>query len=497
LTDSLSLLASSGSSGKTTRKHPNKLADAIARHVAFERASFHTPGHKGRSDLGWSSAGMQTQFQEREPLHDSVYGRDLTELPGLDDLSDPDGILAELERRAAAVWGASQSIISVNGASAALAASMMALSSKGATVLVPRNAHRSIISGLVLSGLFPIWYEPVWDDNWGVWGPVSATCIGRLLDRCGSELAGLVVVSPTYAGALSPIETIAQLCREAGVPLLVDEAHGSHMIPQTVMPPTALAAGADVVVHSLHKTLSALTQTGILHVGGHSQVDPQSLRSALGLLQSSSPSYPLMASVEQAIDLVGSKAGQELLSEMKRLSTEASQSIAQMQSFDQYQTAYGQDCAHILISHRDGDADRLYQFLCERGIFPEAVLGRGVLFLLGVGSTDADVACLTSTLRDFENPAGAGATAYAAGTTSSREREPAALRPPPIVQILSPRQAMLMPSAVIPVHTVAGRIAAELVAPCPPGVPVVVPGQRIPAEIVEFANLQKLRVVIE
>ncbi len=482
MTDSLSLLASSG---KTSSKHPNKLADAIARHVAFERASFHTPGHKGRSDLAWSPTFHGS-------ADDNWYLRDVTELPGLDDLSDPDGVLADIERRAAALWGASQSMISVNGASAALAASMIALSSQGSTVLVPRNAHRSVVNGLVLSGLFPIWYEPVWDDNWGVWGPVSATCVERLLDRCGSELAGLVVVSPTYAGALSPIEAIAQLCRDNGVPLIVDEAHGSHMIPATVMPATAVTAGADVVVHSLHKTLSALTQTGILHLATESRIESQSLRAALRLLHSSSPSYPLLASIEQAIDLVSCQAGHELLSEMKRLSAEASEMVSSMPSFSQYQAAYGQDAAHILLCHPD--AEGLYRFLCDRGVFPEAILGRGVLFMLGVGSTDADVACLAAALREFESShapeAGASASTCSIG-------EPGAIRPPQAVQILSPRQAMLLPSAAIPVHTAAGKIAAEIVAPCPPGIPVIVPGQRIPAEIVEFASIQKLRVVIE
>lgn len=490
MTDSVSLLASSGSSGKTSSKRPNKLADAISRHVAFERASFHTPGHKGRSDLGWCPATAVPVALSGRADSDPWYGTDVTELPGLDDLSEPDGVLAELERRAAALWGADQSIISVNGASAALAAAMIAISAQGSTVLVPRNAHRSVVNGLVLSGLFPLWYEPVWDDNWGVWGPVSATCIERLLDRCGSELAGLVVVSPTYAGALSPIEAIAQLCRQNGVPLIVDEAHGSHMIPGSVLPGTAVSAGADVVVHSLHKTLSALTQTGMLHVATGSKIDPQSLRAAIALLQSSSPSYPLLTSIEQAIDLVSSEAGQELLSEMKRLSGEAAAMVASLPSFSQYQPAYGQDAAHILISH--SDTEGLYQFLCDRGVFSEAILGRGVLFMLGIGSTDADVACLAALLREFESSNGpdGGAHACAAGETP-------ASRPPQAVQILSPRQAALLPSAVIPVHAAAGKIAAEVVAPCPPGIPIVVPGQRIPAEIAEFANRQKLRVVIE
>jgi lysine decarboxylase len=432
------------------------------------------PGHKGRADLAGFRSGEH-------------YSIDVTELPGLDDLSAPRGVLADLERRASGVWGSGESIISVNGASAPLAAAMIALASRGSTVLVPRNAHRSIINGLVLSGLFPLWYEPVWDDDWGVWGPVPVLCVQRLLERCGSELAGLVLVSPTFPGAFSPVGPIARLCHEHGVPLIVDEAHGSHLLPETGMPAGALSLGADVVVHSLHKTLTGLTQTGILHVAAESRLEPDSLRAALWLLQSSSPSYPLMLSIEQAVDLVASQSGRELLGELKRRSEELGDLVASMGSFLLYQPVYDRDPAHILIGHRKGRHEALYQFLCDRGIFPEAVLGRGVLLLLGLGSTDADITYLGGALREFEE------------LTADEPDDSCAVawRPPPAVQILSPRQAVLLPSEVIPAHKAGGRIAAEAIAPCPPGVPVIVPGQRVPSEVVEFANLAKLRVVVE
>lgn len=433
------------------------------------------PGHKGRANL----AGFRST---------SHYSVDVTELPGLDDLSNPSGVLADLERRASCVWGSGESIISVNGASAPLAAAMIALASRGSTVLVPRNAHRSIINGLVLSGLLPLWYEPVWDDDWGVWGPVSVVCVERLLERCGSDLAGFVLVSPTFSGAFSPVEPIARLCHEHNVPLIVDEAHGSHLLPETGMPAGALSLGADVVVHSLHKTLTGLTQTGILHVAADSLLEPDSLRAALALLQSSSPSYPLMLSIEQAVDLVSSQSGRHLLGELTRRSEELGELVASMESFMLYRPVYDSDPAHILIGHRQGRHEALFQFLLNRGIFPEAVLGRGVLLLLGLGSTDADITYLGSALREFQ------------GLTAATELDHSctvAWRPPAAVQVLSPRQAILLPQEVIPAHKAGGRIAAEVIAPCPPGVPLIVPGQRVPSEVVEFANLAKLRVVIE
>lgn len=471
----------SGSIPKATpTKRFNALSDAIARHVGCENASFHTPGHKGR-----------TPTRSASLLDEYPWQTDLTELPGLDDLSCPQGVLGDLEARAARIWGAAETILSVNGASAALSASILALSSRGSTVLVPRNAHRSIIHGLVLSGLFPLWYEPIWDDEWGLWSSVSAVSVERLLERCGTELAGLVVVSPTYAGALSDLPAIAKVCRNAGVALIADEAHGAHFVPGTAMPPSAVGY-ADVVVHSLHKTLPALTQTGLLHVSEHSAISSDELREALRLLQSSSPSYLLMASVEQALRQIEPPFKADSLAELSRLSIEIKDFVCQHLDFTLYQPATGTDPAHILLGCAGHQPDQLYNFLCERGIFPEAILGQGVLLMLGLGSRTCDIQILTQSLADFvlqisQEPA--GQSAFAGPQAPAR-------RTPEPVQILSPRQAFLMPSEVVPVNNSVGRISAATIAPCPPGTPLIVAGQRVPEEILECANLQTLRVVV-
>ncbi len=409
----------------------------------------------------------------------------------MDDLSRPEGVLADLEARAARIWGASESILSVNGASAALAASILALSARGSTVLVPRNAHRSIVHGLVLSGLFPIWYEPVWDDDWGLWSSVSAVSVERLLERSGTELAGLIVVSPTYAGALSDLPAIAQVCRNAGVTLIADEAHGAHFLPESAMP-TSAVGHADIVVHSLHKTLPALTQTGLLHVSRDSKISGDELRQALRLLQSSSPSYLLMASVEQALRQVEPPYKADTLADLHRLSFEISDFAKANPDFTLYQPAGGVCPAHILLGCTERQPDQLYNFLCERGIFPETMLGQGVLFMLGVGSRSCDVHLLTQTLSDFiqqisKEPA--GQSAFAGPQAPAR-------RPAEPIQILSPRQAFLLPSEVVPVNNSVGRISAATIAPCPPGTPLIVAGQRVPEEILECASLQTLRVVV-
>lgn len=465
----------------TSGKRLTGLADAVTRHAGWECASFHTPGHKGRPPGGARSA-----------IDENRWTHDLTELPGLDDLSCPRGVLAELEARAAAIWGARTSMISVNGASAGLAATMLVLASRGSTVLIPRNAHRSIIHGLVLSGLFPIWYEPVWDDEWGLWGSVSATTVERLIERYGAELSGLVVVSPTYAGAISDIKAISELCRKAGVPLIVDEAHGAHFIPDTVMPPSAVGF-ADIVVHSLHKTLPALTQTGSLHVGRQSVFDADYVRSALQLLMSSSPSYLLMTSIEQAFRQLEPEKTAESLVALEAFSRRIAARISELQALKLYTAPTSQDPAHILVGLPGRIPEELYNFLAERGIFAEAILGNGVLFMLGLGTSADDVQVLLTALSDFDKhiedePATGSAFAGVHGP---------ARRPAEPVQILSPRQAYLMPSELVALNDSVGRISQVTIAPCPPGTSVITAGQRVPEEILDCTNLQSIRVVIE
>lgn len=465
----------------SSSRRPNPVAEAIARHTDFESASFHTPGHKGRKLLD----GTIT-------VSDELWLHDVTELPGLDDLSYPNGILADLQRRAAHLWGASESLISLNGASVGLSAAMLALAEHGSTVLVPRNAHRSIIHGLVLSGLFPIWYEPIWDDDWGIWGPVTATSAERLLARSGNEVAGLVLVSPTYAGALSEIQAIVQLSKSYGIALVVDEAHGGHFLPNSCMPQSAVSYGADVVVQSLHKTLPALTQTGIVHVSEESQINRERLRSALRCLQTSSPSYLLLSSAEQAISCLEGKDGLKRLEKLKFLSDQLLALSSMCPNTSIYQPPTGTDPAHMLVKIKGIEPETMSDFLCKQGVFPEAALGNGVLFMLGLGSNESDIACLQSALFSLQ-----AVSKIDASEECSSHQNTSWWRPPTAVQVLSPRQAFMMPSHTVPIHQAVGRIAADTIAPCPPGIPILVAGQRVPEEILEFASLQNISVIVE
>lgn len=452
------------------------LTRAVENHVGFESASFHTPGHKGRS-------AILRQSLERT--------RDLTELPGLDELARPSGVLRDLEKRAAALWQCGDSIISVGGASSGLMAALLAAASRGREVLVPRNAHRSILNGLVLSGLVLVWYEPIWDQRWGVWGNVSPVCVEQLLSSVQDRpIAAMIVVSPTYAGAVSDLEPIASMCHSQDIALIVDEAHGAHFLADTAMPASALEQGADVVVHSLHKTLSGLTQTGIVHVSDQSLIPSDQIRGSLNLVQTSSPSYLLMSSLEEVVESMSAQGGRDRLANIIELSARLRHCVERLDGFELYKTRLGTDPAHVFVGLTDGDPRELYDYLVEHKVFPEALLGSGVLFMLGVGSEEEDIDLLVNCMDEFQ-------ITLPRAVPQSVPLKAVIWRPSEIEQVMTPRQACLMPSQVVSVKDAIGRIAAESVAPCPPGIPVCAPGQRVQPHVLEVPDLKFLRVVIE
>jgi len=456
------------------------LAAQLAAHIASERVSFHTPGHKGR--LQNPQAGGADGYSLRF---------DLTELPGLDDLADPTGSLLELETRIAQVFGAAGSLISCNGTTGAILATMLSLCQKGNKVLIPRNCHRSVISGLVLSGLKPVWYEPAWESDWGIWGSVQLASLKAAIERESSDgLAAVWIVSPTYAGAISETGTIASVCHEFNVPLVVDEAHGTPLLTKQTANLSALANGADIVLHSFHKHLGALTQTGALHISQNGRerfgFSKEELRIYLNLVQSSSPSYLLLKSIDEITSALQDGTALTTLENVTSLALKLKRDLSSQFGAALYEPQSNASPFHILLRFCGRPISDVQKALCNGGIFAEAVMGPGVLLMLGLGSTDNDLRVLKEVL----------ATNSADLRAQASEDDCSFPRPEPIAQVLTPREAIFSPTKRVPKLEAIGMISGECVAPCPPGWPVVVPGQIIGAEDVKNLSLDFLRVVI-
>lgn len=453
----------------STCKQAVKLSDAIHLVQDSETASFHTPGHKGRPS-------------ERSELSRKLFSFDMTELPGLDDLSFPEGVLLSLCERAQKIYQSRKTFLSTGGASAGVMAAVIAVASRGQYLVVPRNCHRSVINAMVLTGLKPLWYEPDYDSEWGFYGSVFAGALKETLADFQSQIAAVVVVSPTYAGALSDIAAISRLCRSHRLELIVDEAHGAHLTPSGNTR-AALASGAGIVIHSLHKTLSAVTQTGLLHLGVDSMVDEDTLRIALSMVTSSSPNYLLLASVEEAIA--------EIADEPRRLATaieigrDLRLSLEDIAGVEVYQAVGGSDPLHVTVKVQGLTGETLKAQLAEVGINVETVLGAGVLCLLGSGSEHDDAQRLTDALRRLS------------ASELCREQTVKPMKTGFAEQVMQPRQAFFAPSRMVALQEAEGLISAECVAPCPPGIPLLVPGQRIGKDVLKLIARRNLRVLVE
>ena len=251
----------------------------------------HMPGHKRRV----------------VPAPGLPAGWDMTEVPGVDDLHDADGILADAMTRTAALWGAKRTWYLVNGSTCGiLAAIRAAVVSCGRTaVICARNCHKSVYHAIELNRLTAHWLVPPVDPAFGIYGSITPAMVADALRAC-PDAAAVILTSPTYEGVLSDLAAIAALCHAANVPLIVDEAHGAHYLPLAAAhgwQGGAIAAGADVIIQSPHKTLPSLTQTALLHWNS-SFIPPQELERQLDVFETSSPSYPLMASLDGCTGLL-------------------------------------------------------------------------------------------------------------------------------------------------------------------------------------------------
>ncbi len=439
------------------------LWEALRRHVGKGYAGFHFPGHGGGRGLARTLRALAGQLARY----------DLTELPGLDDLHAPSGPIAQAEALAARLYGADRTFFLVNGSTVGVEAMMTAVLREGDTVILPRNIHRSAVAGLVLTGARPVFVTPPVDPDFGIHLGVRPADLAEVVRRHPGARAFLPV-HPNYYGAAGLNEALVQLIREAGITLLVDEAHGAHLPFHPALPRPALAWGADAAVQSMHKMGTGLTQTALLHLRG-SRIDQAVVGRALRMLQTSSPSYLLMASLDLARRQMALQGGR-LAGRMVDLAGELRRGL-EGAGFPVFHAPDGQDPAKVLVSFRaagiDGrTASRLLMGRAHR-IQAELADQDNLLLVIGPGSRREDVRRLLAAVRRLPR------------SRRTRGSRPA-LRPPEVPLVLTPRQAFLAPAESVRLSRAEGRVAAETVTVSPPGIPALIMGEKITAEMIEY-----------
>ena len=275
------------------------LINRLAAYARSDMYPFHMPGHKRRT-------GPEESFMNScTDSFTNPFAVDITEIEGFDNLHHPEGILKDSMKWAADVYGADQTYYLINGSTGGILAAVCGSVPRGGRILVSRNCHKSVYHGICLNQLKSSYVYPQEIEGLGIQGGITAEDVDRMLNRY-MDTQAVLIVCPTYDGIVSDIEAIARIVHRAGLPLIVDEAHGAHFRYDAMFPVSALDLGADVVIQSVHKTLPSLTQTALLHIkcnrpDGGCYADRERIDRYIHMVQSSSPSYVLMASIENSI----------------------------------------------------------------------------------------------------------------------------------------------------------------------------------------------------
>jgi arginine decarboxylase len=431
------------------------LADAAAAFLADGRITpFTTPGHK------------------RAPhLADELLRLDLPLSSGADDLHLRSGVLGRAEALAAALWGADYGRFCVNGSTHGNQALALALGRQGDRVIVSRNLHKSVFAGLVLAGLEPVWLRPDVDPATGLALRIPPERVAQALaDAPGA--CGVFLVEPNFVGLLSEVGAIAGHCRRAGVALVVDQAWGAHLGFHPELPRHTLALGADAMVTSAHKTLTAFTQGAFLFAR-EGRLDLARLEETFETLHTTSPSAAILASLDRTRHLLAAR-GEELLDRAVRLAASFRQALAEIEGL---RIVDSDDPTKLALALAGTGADGLE---VEADLFAEGIrlelANRDLLVpLLTIGDTEESVAKLAGALRrSFERRRGDPRPPGGASAVWSVEPE---------VE-LSPREAFFAERETVSAAEAVGRIAAETVAPYPPGIPAIAPGEVVTAPLV-------------
>lgn len=449
------------------------LFDALRRFVEREQAPFYSPGHKGGRTLDpW--------------FRDHIAALDLNNLPDTDTLHCPEGPILEAERLIADAWGVGASFILVQGSTSGNIAVALSVLRPGEPVLVQRNAHKSVLAGLVQSGARPVWLEPRWDARFGVAHGLDADVVDRAFTDSGAS--ALWALHPTYYGTTADISALADLCRRFDARLLVDGAHSPHFAFHPDLPTPAERAGAVATVQSVHKILSGLSQAAVLHVDPDA-LDPATVRRALQLIQTTSPHFAIMASIDLArrqMMLSGREMLDGALDRARRTAVRLAAinglTVLSRDDIAGAGTGFHQlDETKLLIGTSELAADArdvVARLNHVHGVQPELSGPGHVLCISTIGNSEGDMDRLVEGFAEVAAYAGTRTR----GNDDALIADALALRPEPV---LTPREAFFATEETLPVPQATGRVAAEAITPYPPGIPLVMPGERLTRQVVD------------
>lgn len=450
------------------------LFDTLLEHAKRNVVSFHTPGHKN---------GRGIDKKLKDFTGPDIYGLDVTVFDEVDSLHDPVGPIKKAQELMARAYGVEHSLFLVNGTSVGNIAMFLSACDPGDSIIISRSSHKSIMAGVILSGVWPIWIQPKIEQNLDIIFNSTYDQIKNALDTY-PESRAVFVTCPTYNGVVTEIKKIAELCHRRGKILLVDEAHGPHLKFHKDLPMSAVDAGADLVVQSTHKILSALSQGSVLHFNSK-LIDINRVKKIVSMLQTTSPSYFTLASLDVARKQAVSQ-GSAMLSKVMAAAEwarkEINHNIPNMKCFtraEMNQMGFDLDVTKLTINvTKTGlsgyEVDAI--LANEYNIQVDCSDTFNLIAIMGIGSDKSDVVALVNALKDISKK-------YK-GTQKNWILKIPSLS---TEMVMTPREVFLSHDIKkIPLNKAVGHVSAQTLTPYPPGIPVVIPGERITQEICNY-----------
>ncbi|MEC1665602.1 aminotransferase class I/II-fold pyridoxal phosphate-dependent enzyme [Bacillus halotolerans] len=443
------------------------LYHALIQHARRNSHSFHVPGHHNGDVF----------FDEAKTIYNPLLTIDLTELSGLDDLHHPSGVIKEAQDLVSQLYGSAESFFLVNGTTVGNLAMILSVCGPGDTILIQRNCHKSVFHAVDLAGAEPVYLAPDIDEIMHVPTHVSLDTIKEAL-KAYPNAKGLVLTNPTYYGHSADLTEIISEAHQYEIPVLVDEAHGAHFVLGKPFPASALQMGADIVVQSAHKTLPAMTMGSYLHLNSN-KIERNRVADYLNRLQSSSPSYPIMASLDLARAYLQYMIEEHKLSDVLQhiqLIKQTFDSLAYAEAVEPANQRITTDPLKLTIRSKCGHSGFTLQKILERvNIFTELADENQVLLVLPLGGKRRITA---ETIKKIDQEI--------EKTPSDQMNVSAEWEAQPITVMPYPKKVLnTLQKEYVGFDKAAGRLNAEDVIPYPPGIPMIMAGERITRESVQ------------
>jgi Arginine/lysine/ornithine decarboxylases len=455
------------------------LFDALMEYVNRETIPFHVPGHK-------KGVGIDEEFKNF--IGQNPFKIDVTVFKLVDSLHHPTGPIKKAQKLAADAYGSDAAFFSIHGTSGAIQAMIMSVVSAGDKIIIPRNVHKSITAGIILSGAIPVYMQPALDKKVGIAHGVTPETVEETLKE-NPDAKAVLVINPTYYGVATDIKKIADMVHSYDIPLIVDEAHGPHLGFNDKLPVSAMKSGADICAQSTHKIIGALTQCSLLQVRSE-RVDINRVQQILSLLQTTSPSYILMASLDCARRQIALN-GQELLDKTIELSNYARNEINKIPGFYCFgkeilgnEGVYALDPTKITITCRDlGITGYDLDMILSNKYYIQVELSDlyNILAVGSFGDTKESIDSLINALKEISEEY------YGKGNKKSDFIDVPAIPP----QIKIPREAFNSSKTPISLKESIGMISGEFLMAYPPGIPILCPGEEITQEIIDYVQRLK------